>query len=508
MFGSRKYQSDFAGKRFACLLVAACVCSLISGVLTAQELGEYWNTAEQESKYYRIVEIPTPENLAIETSSMEVMPSGQLALGTRRGDIFLVDGAFDEYPKTSFHPFASGLDEVMGLAFRDEAFYITQQTEVTKITDANRDGRADHFQTLSDVWGFRNYHEFSFGSKPDDDGNLWVALCLSKSYSSDVPFRGWCVKVTPDGKTIPVCGGIRSPCGIGPNEHGVMFYAESQGPWNGSCSLKVLKPGGFMGHPASLKWYAMAPELGDPPIEPNTRSRLTAERDRVKELVPYAVVFPYIKMGRSISGFMVDRTGGKFGPFSDQIFVGDFSLSIVMRATTELVNGVWQGACYPFREGLATGILCCQFTPEGDLLLGGTNRGWPVRGPRQYALQRLDWTGVMPFEIHEITAEPNGFRIRFTKSVDPEIARQSEYYRLQTFTHVYQQGYGSPEVDQTIPRVTSVEILSDGYEALITVDGLQKGHVHEFDLSGLLSQDGESLLHHQAFYTLNEIPAE
>ena len=62
-------------------------------------------------------------------------------------------------------------------------------------------------------------------------------------------------------------------------------------------------------------------------------------------------------MGRSISGFRVDRTGGKFGPFENQIFIGDFSLSIVMRATTEQVNGVWQGACYPFREGLATGVL-------------------------------------------------------------------------------------------------------------------------------------------------------
>ena len=45
----------------------------------------------------------------------------------------------------------------------------------------------------------------------------------------------------PDGKMIPVCSGIRSPCGIGPNEHGVMFYAESQGPWNGSCSLRGEK---------------------------------------------------------------------------------------------------------------------------------------------------------------------------------------------------------------------------------------------------------------------------
>ena len=508
MFGDARLRLEsFSKLALSCLFVAS-VSVLWVDHSNAQELGEYWNTAEEESKYYQIVEIPTAEELAIETSSMEVMPDGRLALGTRRGDILLVDGAFDEYPKTHFHRYASGLDEIMGMSYRDDAFYVTQQTEVTKITDRNLDGRADHFQTLSDVWGFRNYHEFSFGSKPDAEGNLWVALCLSKSYSSDVPFRGWCLKVTPDGKTIPVCGGIRSPCGIGPNEHGVMFYAESQGPWNGSCSLKVLQPGGFMGHPASLKWYSLAPELGDRPIEPNTRSRLVAERERVKELVPYAVVFPYIKMGRSISGFMVDQSGGKFGPFENQIFVGDFSLSVVMRATTELVNGVWQGACYPFREGLATGILCCQFTPEGDLLLGGTNRGWPVRGPRQYALQRLDWTGVTPFEIHEIKARSDGFLIRFTKPLDPDHAKRLSHYQLASFTHVYQQGYGSPEVDQTEPVVTAATLSADGYEVHLRVEGLQRGHVHEFDLEGIRSNAGEALLHRQAFYTLNEIPAE
>ena len=91
-------------------------------------------------------------------------------------------------------------------------------------------------------------------------------------------------------------------------------------------------------------------------MNPIRRSRLEIERARVKELVPYAVVFPYIRMGRSISGFMVDRTGGKFGPFENQIFIGDFSLSVMMRATTEKINGVWQGACYPFREGLGDRI--------------------------------------------------------------------------------------------------------------------------------------------------------
>lgn len=472
-----------------------------------EPLGEYWGTAEEEAKYYKLVNVPLPKELAVEAGSFEVMPDKkQLAIATRRGDIFLVDGAYDEHPEPIFSKYASGLDEIFGMAYRDGSFHVTQQTEVTRITDENGDGRADRFDTLSDKWGFRDYHEFAFGSKPDKDGNIWVALCLSKSYHSHAPFRGWCLKVTPDGKTIPVCSGIRSPCGIGPNEDGVMFYAESQGPWNGSCSLKVLEPGGFMGHPISFNWYDLAPELGPAPVKPNTPSRFEIERKRVKELVPYAVVFPYKRMGRSISGFMVDRTGGKFGPFENQIFIGDFSLGVVMRATTEKINGVWQGACYPFREGFDTGLLAVQFTPEGDLIAGGTNRGWPVRGPKAYAVQRLDWTGVVPFEIKEVKVTPQGFELEFTKPVDPQIASKPETYQLKTFTHIYRQAYGSPEVDQTTPATTKATVSRDKLKVEIEVDGRVQGHVHDFYLPEMRSHTGGKLVHTSAYYTLNEIP--
>ncbi|MCP4775341.1 MAG: hypothetical protein GY880_13985 [Planctomycetaceae bacterium] len=474
-----------------------------------EPLGEYWGTAEEEAKYYKMVEVPLPPELAVEAGSFEVMPDKkQLAIATRRGDIFLVDGIFQKHPEPVFKKYASGLDEIFGMAYRNDAFHITQQTEVTRITDTNNDGRADQFDTLSDRWGFRHYHEFSFGSKPDPEGNIWVALCLSESYHSKAPFRGWCLKITPDGRSIPVCSGIRSPCGIGPNEHGVMFYAESQGPWNGSCSLKVLEPGGFMGHPVSFNSYELAPEMGQPPTVPNTPSRLEVERKRVKELVPYAVVFPYKRMGRSISGFMVDRTGGKFGPFENQIFIGDFSLGVVMRATTEKVNGVWQGACYPFREGFDTGLLAVQFTPNGNLIAGGTNRGWPVRGPKAYAIQRLDWTGVTPFEIKTITATVDGFKITFTKPVDPKIAGLATNYQLATFTHIYRQGYGSPEVDQTTPVATQAVVSPDRMTVNLKVDNRVQGHVHDFRLPAIRSSTGEKLVHADAYYTLNEIPRE
>ena len=144
-----------------------------------------------------------------------------------------------------------------------------------------------------------------------------------------------------------------------------------------------------MGHPISFNWYDLAPNLGKAPVEPNTPSRLETERKRVKELVPYAVVFPYKRMGRSISGFEVNRTGGKFGPFENQLFVSDFSLGVILRATTEKVNGVWQGACYPFREGFDTGLLAVQFTPDGNLIAGGTCLLYTSPSPRDATLSRM-----------------------------------------------------------------------------------------------------------------------
>jgi hypothetical protein len=261
-----------------------------------------------------------------------------------------------------------------------------------------------------------------------------------------------------------------------------------------------------MGHPISFNWYPFAPEMGPAPVLPNSPSRLEIERRRVKELVPYAVVFPYKKMGRSISGFEVCRAGGQFGPFDGQIFVGDYSLSVVMRATTEQVNGVWQGACYPFREGLGTGILAVHFTPRGRLIAGGTNRGWPVRGMKDNLLQRLDWTGKTPFEILDIRAQPDGFLLRFTRPVDVVQAARPGSYVLETYTHIYQEGYGSPEVDHTRPTVTAAEVASDGMSVRLRVRGLVQGHVHDVHLPDFKAGDGEPLLHDRAYYTLNEIP--
>lgn len=477
--------------------------------LSAQEdLGAMWGTADEEEKYYKLVRVPIPDHIPLKVGSFDIHPDGRLIAGTRKGDIYFIDGAFDPVPEPKFHLFASGQDEIFGVAYRDGAIYATQFAEVTKISDTDQDGVADRYQTLSNAWGYEEGHEFAFGSKPDNEGNIWVALGLTGSYYSRQLFRGWCLKITPDGKAIPICSGLRSPAGVGPNHKGVMFCVESQGPWNGSCSLKHLKPGGFLGHPASYNWYPYAKNMEAPAVEPNTNSRIAIEKKRVKELVPPAVLFPYIKMGRSISGFRLNQTQGKFGPFENQIFVGDYTLSIILRATTEEINGVWQGACYPFREGLSTGIMHVEFSPKGQLLAGGftTNRQWPVRGKEPFAIDRLDWTGRVPFEMKEINIRKDGFVIQFTKPVDPEIAGRTDSYQLTTYTHIYAKFYGSPEVDHTTPKVLRAEVSDDQMSVRIYLDKIVEGHIHDFDLGKIRSAENKNLLHKKAYYTVNEIP--
>ena len=488
------------------LLLCVAHCGLWLPCAVAEEVGERWGTAEREREYYPIVSIPIPKELVIEAGAFAELPGKRMAVGTRYGEIYIIEGIDEKKPNPKYHRFATGLDEIFGLSYKDGAYYVTQSCELTKITDTNGDGQADRFETISDAWGYANYHEYAFGSKFDKQGNIYIALGLSNSYHSRALFRGWVLKVTPEGKTIPVASGVRSPGGIGPNEHDALFYIESQGPWNSACSLKAITPGGFLGHPISFNWYKYAPEMGPEPAQPKSGSRVHIESKNIPQLSPYAVVFPYIRMGRSITGFTVNRTKGKFGPFEDQIFLGDYTQSIIMRATTEQINGVWQGACYPFREGLSTGILNVQFTPEGNLLAGGTNRGWPVRGIKPFALERLDWNGKMPFEIQRITIEPDGFRIQFTKPVDRAVGSDPASYKITTFTHIYHGAYGGPEVDRTTPAVTAVKLSDDGSHAVVTLDKLQQGHVHEFDLEALRSTDKESLLHRHAYYTVNEVP--
>ncbi len=360
-----------------------------------------------ESDYYPITSFEIPEGVVLEAGAVQLMPDGRLAVATRRGEIWMVDQPLAKTVSASqFKLFAEGLHEPLGLTEKDGWLYVTQRPDVSRIRDTDQDGLADEFEVVADGWGISgDYHEYAFGSKFDRQGNIWVVLCLTGSFTSEVPYRGWCVRVTADGETIPTCSGIRSPGGIGANLDGELFYTDNQGPWNGTCHLKHLIPGKFMGNPEGFRWFDMASSvMGKQPLTPESPSRSLTQAARIPEFEVPAVMFPYDKMGKSASGVTCDVSGGKFGPFAGQMFVSDQSASTVMRVYLEKVQGHYQGVCFPFRSGLASGNVATEILPQGCMLVGGTNRGWGSVGPQPFSLERIDWSGKVPFEILEMHA--------------------------------------------------------------------------------------------------------
>jgi glucose/arabinose dehydrogenase len=482
------------------VILAGLVLFVLTAPLAAQQ-------NPTESDYYKIESLPIPAEAFLEAGALEIMPDGKLAVSSRRGEIWTFDDpTAEDLTKVTAQRFAGGLHEVLGLAWRKDWLYCVQRCELTRMKDTDGDGRADVFETVSDGWEISgDYHEYAFGSKFDPNGHLWVTLCLTGSFSSKCKYRGWCLRFDEDGKMIPTAGGIRSPGGMGQNLAGDVFYTDNQGPWNGTCSLKWLKPGSFQGHPGGNRWYEEAKNLTRPK-DPKSGSRHMVEADKIPEYMPPPVLFPYNKMGKSASGITCDISQGKFGPFAGQLFVGDQSHSTVMRVCLEKVQGRYQGACFMFRQGVASGTLPMLMHKSGAMFIGGTNRGWGSRGGKPYSLERLRWTGKVPFEVHEMRAKPDGFELTFTQPVDPKTAADPASYSMKTYTYIFQASYGSPEVDHTTPTITSVSVSADNKSVRLTLDKLQRGHIHELHMRGVRSQGGLPLLHNVGYYTLNYIP--
>ena len=491
-----------------------------------------------EADFYPMVTIPLPEGTVLEVGGMVTLPNGNLAVSTRRGEVYLIENPYlyDGRP-ARFRQFASGLHEILGLAYVDGDLYMAQRGELTRLVDEDGDQRADLYETIY-AWPLSgHYHEYSFGPKVAPDGSMFVTGNVGFGNvewwrgMSLAPWRGWTMQIFPETREMkPYATGMRSPCGIGMID-GEFFYADNQGDWMGSGGLVHLERGDFTGHPAGLRWadhpespvevrtndiyYRVKPRRagpGEQPIKPeNIEDEIPVSLADIAEEVPEiktpAVWLPHTILGISTSEIIVDTTGGAYGPFAGQVFIGDQGQSKIVRVFLEQVDGVYQGAAFNFREGFQSGVLRMSWGKDGSLFAGQTNRGWGSTGPDPYGLQRLVWTGRMPFEMKTVRARPDGFEIEFTQPVDKATAAEPANYAITGFTYKYHPVYGSPVVNPQNCPVRYVSVSEDGLRARLVVDSLRASYIHEIKPSGVRAYAGNwPLLHEAAYYTLNRIP--
>ena len=463
-----------------------------------------------EDEYYRIITLPSPEEIPFEVSGLETLGTGTLAVALRKGEVWVIENAYQDPPeKLRIKRIASALHEPLGLLQHGGSLYVAQRSELTRMRDLNGDGVMDEYHTLYNGWGITgNYHEYAYGPKVDRQGNFWVTLnsSIGKKPTPNEAWRGWGVKVTPQGEMFPIAAGMRSPSGLGLNADGAVFFTDQQGNWIGTCTLSHMQEGAFFGHVDSLKFCSLPGSPIECPEKVPTGISIIEARKQLPILKLPAVWFPYNKVGRSATDIVCDQTRGRFGPFAKQLFVGDFTNATISRVYLEKVRGEYQGACFPFRIGFQSAVVRLAWGKDGSLFVGETNRGWNSIGNRSYGLERLVWTGKVPFEVKEMRARSDGFELVFTKPVNRESGGDPQSYSMSSYTYLFHPEYGSPEIETRTLKIQKALVGDAGERVRLVVEELREGYVHELHLSGVRSESGGPLLHDRAYYTLNQIP--
>jgi putative heme-binding domain-containing protein len=469
--------------------------------------GKTWSKVGDESG-----RVSTPGTISRDAAPGYVMESIPLPFaGCRPSDIvFSADGTMYAIAMTEGqiwrtrtpplgHPsrvnwqrYAAGLYHPIGLAVVGDRLFVAQKPEITELIDRDGDGIVDHFRTLATGWGLSTgWHEYCFGLAVDSQKNLWFALntgyfWTNPGYVNPGRWRGSVMRVSIETERIEeVAKGCRVPNGVSVGHGGELFFTDNQGDWIQACKLAHIVKGRFYGHPEYKENALPSSQY------PDGRS---------------AIWFPYHRM-RSISGPVYDSTAGKFGPFADQMFVGDVGYGAnagIMRVAMEIVDGEYQGACFPFVDNQPLGCERMRFGSDNMLYVASLTSG----------LTRLIYVGHenknIPLAIQSIHIRPEakGFVLQLTKPLAAGQMLNPAQFAIKRYHYLYTGNYGSPQSGETAIPVAAAELSADRTAITLSfpVETHPLGMVYEFRTPELRDEQGDKLLQREAWYTVHRIP--
>ena len=171
-----------------------------------------------------------------------------------------------------------------------------------------------------------------------------------------------------------------------------------------------------------------------------------------------------------------------------------------MRIALEKVDGEYQGACFRFVDGQPHGCERMRFGPDHQLYQASLSTG----------LTRMAFVGPMPLSIHSLRIRPRGqgFVVKLTRPLANDTPLDAARIRVKRYHYLYTGNYGSPQADEQLIGVRSVVLSADRTEISLTfpVETYPIGMVYHIQLGPLTADDGQRLVHNEAWYTVHRIP--
>ena len=470
---------------------------------------------------FEAIQLPLPTEIM--PTSLAWRNGDTLVFTSLKGQVYFAVDVDQDGLEDRIDLFADGLAAPYGIAdslghAKQHAIDVIHKPALVRLSDLNNDRIADTVEVLASGWGHTDdYHDWAVGLPRDGQGGYFAALpCQQDDRTPAEAFlRGRIVRLSPPPNDVPLAGrrwsiepvaaGLRFPMGLAVDPHGELFATDNQGNYNPFNELNHIEPATRYGFINKLEARKLAADGAKPP-----------------EFRAAAIEIPH-PWTRSVNGIAfldtpadLRRQTGRdaFGPFEGHLIGCEYDTRRLIRMSLERVDGVYQGAAYPFSVPPATadaptfeGPVACAVSPAGDLYVGNLrDSGWGA-GANTGSIVRLRPTGEWALGIASVTIATRGFTIRFTRPVDADRGASAENYAIESYRRISTPEYGGPDIDRRREAIRAVELSADRQEARIELGELRTDCVYEIRVRGL-RLGGAALVPDEAHYTVRRVPRE
>jgi cytochrome c2 len=378
---------------------------------------------------YVIDDIPlplgNPWHRNVRLTSIAFFKDGTAAGVTFDGDVWIIRGLREDLGQVRWKRFATGLDEPMGIAIRDEQIYVFDRNGIWRLQDTTGDGEADDYALFSNVFPqSAETREFPNSMQAGPDGSFVIAKGGQQA-STISKLNGSVLRVSPDGQSFTVLGyGFRQPfAGVNPST-GVVTVSDQEGNYTPTTPLYLLQKNEYHGFLSELL---------------------------PKEQYPAPIAEPLTWIPHPVNPSAATQTwliGSKMGPLDGSLIHLAFMRPELFRVMLNNRFPKPQAAVVSVVRDFDLPLLNAAVNPaDGFLYMTGFQvLGWGTTAKRVSGLMRVRYTGAPCVLPREVVPMDKGVLIRFDVALDPNKALDLASYTMESWHYKRTYKYGSPHL--------------------------------------------------------------
>lgn len=425
---------------------------------------------------YRGIRLPLPRSIM--PTAFTWTARGQLAFTSLKGHVYVAEDTNGDGMEDRLILVEDGLAAPYGIIADGPDLIVAHKPELLRLKDIDGDGRADVREVVATGWGYTdNYHDWTCGIIRDDKGDLFVALGSDYSQKGRPAVtsrqRGEVLRISASGQITPIATGLRYATGLALTLDGELLASDQQGEQNVFNELNAVRQGRRYGVPA----------LHDP--------------EKSAPAVPPAVWIPH-PWTRSVNGIATVPAGAP--RFAGDVLGCEYNNRLLIRCTTQLVDGERQGAVFPFsRPGPETagdtlmGPLSIAFGPQGEFCIGEIrDSGW-LGGLNIGSIVRFVPDGKLPNGLKDILTTDDGLELIFHQTVSRQQASEVASYQVAGYTRLWGGSYATPDSGRHTATVQTASVNDAGDRVRLKIPDLRTGHLYDVSVGEIGSESQREL---------------